>query len=230
MTPGSRPTGDLTSAARSGLPPTGGAGGTTSGGSLRFPAGSLVILTGLPGAGKSTLLRRLYGLTGQEAGPVAAGPTRVIDSGQARLRWARTLAWAPKPVRTFVVHCTHLSRIARNLAAGHSVVAHNRGTWSHILYGFAWLARRHGREFHLIMLDVDAATAMEGQQVRGRVVPRATFDRHAQRWRVLVRRARATGALAPATGVTVLDRAGADRVTELSFTGPGAPAQPPTAA
>ena len=36
-------------------------------GTLRYPAGSLVILTGLPGAGKTTLLRRLYALDGRRA-------------------------------------------------------------------------------------------------------------------------------------------------------------------
>ncbi len=39
---------------------------------LRYPAGSLVLVAGLPGAGKSTLLNRLYGLNGEETAPVHA--------------------------------------------------------------------------------------------------------------------------------------------------------------
>src|SRR5690606_2775762 len=50
-----------------------------------YPAGDLVIITGLPGAGKSTLLSRLYGLTGAETAPVRAGGVTVIDSMQSRL-------------------------------------------------------------------------------------------------------------------------------------------------
>ncbi|MFI6388524.1 AAA family ATPase [Nonomuraea sp. NPDC050547] len=187
-----------------------------SGEALRYPPGSLVIFTGLPGAGKSTLLTRLYGLTGDEHEPVAVGPVRVIDSRQSRNRWGRRLSWAPKPVRTFVVYVGHVSRIGRELAAGHSVVAHNRGAWPHVLHGFAWLARRRGRPFHLILLDVDPRTALEGQHARGRVVPAATFDRHSRRWRRLLAQVRA-GSPGPAASATVLDRAAADALRALVF-------------
>ncbi|GAA0914106.1 AAA family ATPase [Nonomuraea longicatena] len=183
---------------------------------LTFPAGSLVVLTGLPGAGKSTLLHRLYPLTGRESAPVAFGPVRVIDSGQGRNRWKRLLAGAPKPLRTFAAHATHLTSIARTLAAGHSVVAHNRGAWPHVLHTFAWMARRSGVQFHLVMLDVDPVTALAGQRDRGRVVARATFGRHCRRWRALVARAR-TGSLPPAHSVTVLDRRAADALRAIRF-------------
>ncbi len=187
-----------------------------SDGTLRFAAGSLVVITGLPGAGKSTLLTRLYGLTGEEIAPVAVGAVRVIDSGQSRNRWARPLASAAKPVRTLVVYLTHVSRIARVLAAGHSVVAHNRGAWAHVLYGFAWLARRHGREFHLVLLDVDPDTALAGQRVRGRIVAAGTFDRHCRRWRRLTGQVR-SGRSDPASSVTILDREAADSVRGFVF-------------
>ncbi|MEV5412707.1 AAA family ATPase [Thermopolyspora sp. NPDC052614] len=187
-----------------------------SDGTLRFAAGSLVVITGLPGAGKSTLLARLYGLTGEEIAPVAVGAVRVIDSGQSRNRWARSLAWVAKPVRTLVVYLTHVSRIARMLADGHSVVAHNRGAWAHVLYGFAWLARRYGREFHLVLLDVEPETALAGQRVRGRVVAPGTFARHCRRWRRLIGQVR-SGKPGPATSVTVLDREAADAVRGIVF-------------
>lgn len=183
---------------------------------LHYPAGSLVLLGGLPGAGKSTLLDRLYGLRGDEREPVHAGEARVIDSRQSRNWWARYLRPIPPRARVPLVHTTHVLRIARALLRGHGVVAHTRGTWPHILYGFAWLARRVGSEVHLILLDVEPRTAREGQLSRGRVVTGTTFARHCRRWRVLIARAR-SGSLPPAAGVTILDRPAADLLRAIRF-------------
>ncbi|GAT64493.1 ATP-binding cassette domain-containing protein [Planomonospora sp. ID91781] len=186
---------------------------------LAYPAGSLVLLTGLPGAGKSTLLDRLYGLRGDETGPVAAGGAQVIDSRQSRAWWAPRLSSLPVRLRTPVVHTTHMARIVRALLAGHAVVAHSRGTWPHILYGLAWIARLNGTGLHLIMLDVEPKTAREGQVTRGRVVAGPLFARHCRRWRTLVARAR-TGALPPAASVTILDRPAADLLRAIRFDAP----------
>lgn len=183
---------------------------------LRYPAGSLVLLAGLPGAGKSTLLDRLYGLHGDEREPVRAGEVRVIDSRQSRNWWARYLGPIPPRARIPLVHTTHVVRIGRALLKGHGVVAHTRGTWPHILYGFAWLARRVGAEVHLILLDVEPRAAREGQLARGRVVTSTTFARHCRRWRVLIDRTRA-GVISPADGVTILDRPGADLLRAIHF-------------
>ena len=89
----------------------------------------------------------------------------MIDSRQSRNWWARYLGPIPPRTRIPIVHATHVWRIARALLGGHSVVAHTRGTWPHILYGFAWLARRVGSEVHLILLDVEPRIAREGQLV-----------------------------------------------------------------
>ncbi|MFF3437451.1 AAA family ATPase [Streptosporangium sp. NPDC002721] len=183
---------------------------------LRYPAGSLVLLAGLPGAGKSTLLDRLYGLRGDEREPVRAGEARVIDSRQSRNWWARYLGPVPPRARIPLVHTTHVVRIARALLKGHAVVAHTRGTWPHILYGFAWLARRVGSEVHLILLDVEPRLAREGQLSRGRVVTSATFARHCRRWRVIIDRAR-RGTFPPAASVTILDRPAADLLRAIRF-------------
>jgi energy-coupling factor transporter ATP-binding protein EcfA2 len=183
---------------------------------LRYPAGSLVLVAGLPGAGKSTLLLRLYRLDGDETRPVAAGEVRVIDSRQSRNWWARYLGPIPPRVRTPLVHATHVWRIARALVAGHAVVAHTRGTWPHILHGFAWLARRRGNDLHLILLDVAPQTARAGQHSRGRVVTSIAFARHCRRWETLIERTR-TGDLPPAASVTVLDRTAADRLDHIRF-------------
>ncbi|MCA2226417.1 AAA family ATPase [Nonomuraea aurantiaca] len=188
-------------------------------GTLRYPAGSLVILTGLPGAGKTTLLRRLYALDGTESRPVVAGGVVVIDSAQSRLRWSTSLGWAPKPVRTAVVFTTHVWRIGRALRGGTAVIAHNRGCGSAVLHGFAWLARRSAVPFHLLLLDAPPADALAGQQARGRVVARRTFALHHRRWEALLGRVRA-GRTSPATGAHVLDRPTADLLEGIHFDGP----------
>ncbi|MDF2704543.1 MAG: hypothetical protein K0R62_195 [Nonomuraea muscovyensis] len=187
-------------------------------GTLRYPGGALVILTGLPGAGKSTLLRRLYGLDGTEDVPVAVGGVTVIDSAQSRAWWGGRPAWAPKPVRTALVFATHVWRIRRALRAGQAVVAHNRGCGPVVLRAFAWLAGRSGAAFHLLLLDATAEAALAGQRARGRVVPARTFAAHRRRWAALVTRAR-SGLPAPAAGAHVLDRAAADLLVSIDFDG-----------
>lgn len=124
----------------------------------------------------------------------------------------------PRRLRTPLVHGTHVWRIGRAILAGHGVVAHTRGTWPHILYLFAWMARRRGHDLHLILIDVDPGTARAGQFARGRVVTHTTFARHCRRWRPLIDRARGGGALPPAAGVTVLDRDAADKLEAIRFT------------
>lgn len=196
---------------------------------LRFPPGSLVILTGLPGAGKTTLLRRLYGLHGAESVPLMAGTVAVIDSAQSKHHWHGRLVWAPYPLRRAVVFVTHVGRIRRALLAGHSVVAHNRGCGAYVLRGFAWLARRHGADFHLLLLDAPPEAALAGQRERGRVVAPRTFARHRRSWELLMTRVR-SGDPAPASGARVVDRTQAAQLRAIVFEpAPAEPARPPIA-
>src|SRR5690606_26246620 len=157
--------------------------------SLRYPAGSLVLVAGLPGAGKSTLLNRLYGLHGDETAPVCAGGVRVIDSGQSRNWWARALRPLPGRLRSRLVRAARVWRIGGAIRAGHGVVAHTRGTWPHVLRLFAWMAHRRGNDLHLILIDVDPAAARAGQSARERVVTAATFASHCRRYQPLIARA-----------------------------------------
>ncbi|MGW4791291.1 AAA family ATPase [Nonomuraea sp. NPDC004297] len=189
---------------------------------MRYPNGSLVILTGLPGAGKTTLLRRLYGLDGAESLPVRSGTAVVIDSEQSRRHWHGRLTWMPYPVRRAVVFVTHLTRIRQALTEGRSVLAHNRGCGPYVLRGFAWLARRHGADLHLLLLDAPPEAALAGQRDRGRVVAPRTFARHQRRWDTLLTRVRA-GDPAPAAGARVVDRAQARLLKAIVFD----PAQDP---
>lgn len=192
---------------------------------VRYPPRSLVILTGLPGAGKTTLLRRLYGLHGAESVPVARDAVVVIDSYQSRRHWDGRLAWAPYPVRRAVVFVTHLTRIRQALAGGRSVIAHNRGCAPYVLRGFAWLARRHGATFHLLLLDAPPEAALAGQRARGRVVAPRTFARHQRRWDGLVARVK-SGDPAPAADALIVDRAAAALLESIVFDD-GAPSPDP---
>jgi GTPase SAR1 family protein len=176
-----------------------------------------VLVAGLPGAGKSTLLARLYRLRGDENGPVRIDGGWVIDSRQARNRWERRLGHVPARALVPLVNATHVWWIARAALRGDGVVAHTRGTWPHILHLFAWMARYRGGRVHLLLIDVDPGTALEGQVARGRVVTAVTFARHCRRWRPLVRRAR-EGTVPPAATVTVLARDQADALDAIRFT------------
>ncbi|NJP90782.1 ATP-binding protein [Nonomuraea sp. FMUSA5-5] len=196
---------------------------------LRYPPGALVILTGLPGAGKTTLLRRLYGMHGAESLPVTSGAVAVIDSAQSKRHWQGRLAWAPYPVRRAVVFVTHVTRIRQALTQGHAVVAHNRGCGPYVLRGFAWLARRHGADFHLLLLDAPPDEALAGQRARGRVVAARTFARHQRRWDSLLTRVKG-GDPAPAAGARIMDRAEAGLLEAIVFdsisgTGPRRPSR-----
>lgn len=193
-----------------------------AGSRLRFPARSLVLVAGLPGAGKSTLLARLYGMRGDESEPVRSGRVHVIDSRQARNRWARLLRPLPPRAQIPFVYTAHVLRIVRALTTGCPVVAHTRGTWPLLLHGLAWLARRHDTGLHLVLIDVPPRVARAGQVARGRVLTTATFARHCRRWDRLMARAR-TGTVSPADTVTVLDRAAADALTGIDFDPPERP-------
>lgn len=188
----------------------------TPGAVLSYPAGSLVLVAGLPGAGKSTLLGRLYPHPRDRRLPVASGDVRMIDSMQARNWWEPRLGPLPRRAGTPLVHATHVLRIAAAVRGGHGVVAHTRGTWPHILYGLAWLVRRRGGGLHMILLDVPPPTAQAGQRARGRMVSPIAFARQCRRWQVIVARARA-GELPPAQSVTVLDRSAADLLDRITI-------------
>jgi predicted kinase len=169
----------------------------------------------------------LYGLHGAERAPVARDTAVVIDSSQSRRHWDGRLAWAPYPVRRAVVFVTHVARIRRALAGGRSVIAHNRGCAPYVLRGFAWLARRHGVAFHLLLLDAPPEVALAGQRARGRVVAPRTFARHQRSWAGLVARVK-NGDPAPAAAAVILDRARADLLESIVFEGDAAASGDPS--
>jgi energy-coupling factor transporter ATP-binding protein EcfA2 len=190
-------------------------------GELVFPPRSVVLLAGIPGAGKTTLLRRLYTLTGQEQGPVTADDgTVVLDSEHARNRWISWLRLIPYPYWRPLVHLTHYRRLWSAVRQWSGpVVLHECGTRDWLFRGLVQHAARHGREVHVVLLDVPAAVAWESQRLRGRRVHQGRFARHANQWRRMVADGVAgRPVLAGAVTVTLVDRHTAERLRALTFT------------
>ncbi|WKU48606.1 AAA family ATPase [Streptomyces sp. VNUA116] len=143
---------------------------------LSYPAGSVVVVSGLPGSGKSTLMRRWS----------AAAPA--VDPRAAHERWqARMPDRLPYAVYRPCARLDHFLRIRAAVRSGEPVLVHDCGSrpWMR-----RWLAReagRRGHQLHLVLLDVGTARALEGQRERGRRVGRRVFTRHAHRLGRLLR-------------------------------------------
>lgn len=184
---------------------------------LRFPAASVVLVTGVPGAGKSTLLRSLYA-SGERILPERVGEVRVLDSAQVRDRWAAVQTVPYRLWRPFV-HLAHYARVLAAIARGGPIVVHDCGTrsWVRRLIGIA--AARHGLQVHLVMLDVSEREAWRGQGTRGRAVRFSSFATHCRRWADLMAAAlRAPEDVMPGVAsVTVLDRPAARQLRAIRF-------------
>ncbi|MEV4226429.1 AAA family ATPase, partial [Streptomyces bobili] len=174
---------------------------------LLFGPRDLVVVTGLPGSGKSTLMKR------------AVTGTR-IDSQDTRDRWdARMPRALPYALYRPLVRLAHYAGLRRALRTGGGVVVHDCGTQAWVRAWLAREARRRGGTLHMVLLDVTVGTALEGQRERGRGVSRYAFRRHRRAASHLLRAAE-KGRLPEGCGSTVLlDRAAADTLRRISFTG-----------
>lgn len=132
----------------------------------------LLVVGGIPGAGKSTWLRTAP-LTGY----------LVLDSERSAARWrTRTRGRVPYRLLRPLVHAEHHARIARAVLRYDGPVAvHETATRRASRRWLLWLAARGGRRARLHVLRIDAATAVSRQHRRGRVVPRASMERHVAR-------------------------------------------------
>ncbi|MEW9516986.1 AAA family ATPase [Streptomyces tubercidicus] len=141
---------------------------------LRFPAGDLVVVSGLPGSGKSTLMHRLVpSLDGR------GGAVHRIDSQDVRERWERgRLRRLPYGLYRPLVRAAHYLALGRALRSGDSVVVHDCGTLAWVRRWIARSALRGGRGAHLVLLDVAPEVARSGQESRGRGVSGYAFARH----------------------------------------------------
>ncbi|MEO3753453.1 AAA family ATPase [Streptomyces sp. B6B3] len=178
---------------------------------LRFPAGHRVVISGLPGSGKSTLMRRT---TAKE------GVLTLLDSQEVRDGFARRLPrWLPYAAYRPAVRFAHYARLRRALRSTAGVLLHDSGRTGVVRRWLARDARRRGLGYHLVLLDVPAATALAGQTERGRGVSRYAFGRH-QRALVLLLGEVAAGRLpAGCASVTLLDRDAAEALGEIVFGG-----------
>ncbi|WP_369256800.1 AAA family ATPase [Geodermatophilus amargosae] len=163
------------------------------------PARGLVVVGGLPGSGKTTMVRRLLG-----AG--VPGVTSV-DSEQVAAGW-RTGSRVPYRLMRPLVHARHRLRVLRALAGPAPVVVladpWTSRWWRPVVQAAARLA---GRTVRLVLLDVSAGDAADGQRIRGRRIPEGRMRRHAARWDRYL-------AAGPLPGDTlVLDRPGAARLS-----------------
>ncbi|WP_406440823.1 ATP-binding protein [Streptomyces sp. NBC_00631] len=172
---------------------------------LLFGPRDLVVVTGLPGSGKSTLMHRtVQGLR--------------IDSQDTRDRWdARLARLLPYAVYRPLVRLAHYAGLHRALDTGEGVVVHDCGTQAWVRDWLAREARRRGGTLHLLLLDVTAGTALDGQRERGRGVSRYAFLRHRRAAGRLLR-AVEKGELPEGVGSAVLlDRDAADVLRRIAF-------------
>jgi AAA domain len=141
---------------------------------LRLPPAALLVVAGVPGAGKTTLLSR-----------VDAPGSLVLDPEPIRDRYQRWLGRLPYRLWRPLVHAEHFARVLLALPGRTGLVVHDTGTrgWRRRL--LAGLARRSGRSGHLLLLDVTAEAALEGQRGRRRALPRSAFATHWRNFRQL---------------------------------------------
>ncbi|MGG7571357.1 AAA family ATPase [Streptomyces sirii] len=180
---------------------------------LRFAAGDLVVVSGLPGSGKSTLMHRVL------PPPDGRGPVvHRIDSQDVRERWERgRLRRLPYGLYRPLVRAAHYLALGRALRSGDSVVVHDCGTLAWVRRWVARSAVRGGRGLHLVLLDVPPEVARSGQEARGRGVSGYAFARHRRAVGRLVGAAEAAGPPKGFSSVVLLDRRAASALKTVGF-------------
>ncbi|MBD0688750.1 AAA family ATPase [Streptomyces sp. CBMA123] len=136
---------------------------------VAYPADAVVVVSGLPGAGKSTLLRRWA------AGGAAAtvDPRTVHEACEAVMP-----AGLPYAVYRPWARLEHFRLLRASVRRGGPLLVHDCGSRAWMRRRLAREAGRQGRELHLVLLDVGAATALDGQRARGRRASARVFARH----------------------------------------------------
>ncbi|MER5476152.1 AAA family ATPase [Streptomyces sp. NPDC002734] len=185
----------------------GGPGGV-AGEQLTFGAHDVVVVTGLPGSGKSTMMRRVVGEDAVR-----------VDSQDTRDRWdARMPRSLPYAVYRPLVRLDHYAGLRRALRGPRPVVVHDCGTQRWVRSWLGRAARRRGGAMRLVLLDVSAGEALQGQRARGRGVSRYAFARHRRAVGQLLADVRDRGLLPRDCGSAVLlDRSAARSLRGIGF-------------
>ncbi|MEV7024730.1 AAA family ATPase [Kitasatospora sp. NPDC093558] len=174
---------------------------------VRYPAGAVVVVSGLPGAGKSTLLRRW-----SADGVAVVDPRAVHEACEAVMP-----AWLPYAVYRPWARPRHALLLRSSVRRGGPLLVHDCGSRAWMRRWLAREAGRQGRELHLVLLDVGAGTALDGQHARGRHASTRVFARHR------VGLARLSAALdhgdpvPEAASVLLLDAVSRSRATAVRF-------------
>ncbi|MFE9403754.1 AAA family ATPase [Streptomyces sp. NPDC006530] len=171
---------------------------------LLFDPGDVVVVSGLPGSGKTTLMRR-------------AVTDRRIDSQDTRLAWQRRLPGIPYALYRPLTRTAHFVRTWWALRSGDSLVVHDCGTQAWVRHWLGRGARRRGRALRLIVLDVPADVALEGQATRGRWVSKYAFARHRGAARRLIAQVEAGRLPTGCAGAVLLDRDAASALRRIGF-------------
>lgn len=136
---------------------------------VRYPAGAVVVVSGLPGAGKSTLLRRWSAA----AAVAVVDPRAVHEACEAVMP-----AWLPYAAYRPWARLRHALLLRSSVRRGGPLLVHDCGSRAWMRRWLAREAGRRGRELHVVLLDVGAAAALDGQRARGRHASARVFARH----------------------------------------------------
>ncbi|MEU4211775.1 AAA family ATPase [Streptomyces sp. NPDC026206] len=211
---------------------------------LSYPAGAVLVVSGLPGSGKSTLLRRWSQAAPHRAPGSASEVAAAVDPRAVhvacqsvmpeRLPYAVYRPWA---------RLEHFRWLRAEVRGGGPLLVHDCGSRAWMRRWLARSAGRQGRELHLVLLDVGPDVALAGQAARGRWASERVFARHRRGLDRLLHalsaeaeegaavpgaaaRARVRpvpAAVAEAASVVLLDRTSRERVRAVTF-GPDRPA------
>lgn len=176
---------------------------------LVYPAGSVVIISGLPGSGKSTALSHWSA--------VAA----VVDPRTSHLACARLMpAWLPYAAYRPWARLRHFRSLRHAVHSGREVLVHDCGSRPWIRRHLARILHAQGRELHLVLLDIGPVDALAGQCARGRWTARRVFDRHCRGLAQLMSALAAIGmsAVPEASSVLLFDRTSRTHLPHLRFT------------
>ncbi|MEV6733450.1 MULTISPECIES: ATP/GTP-binding protein [unclassified Streptomyces] len=184
---------------------------------MSYPAGAVVVVSGLPGSGKSTLLRRWS----------CVAP--VVDPRASHVACEAVMpAWLPYAVYRPWARLRHFWRLRSEVLSEGPLLAHDCGSRTWMRRWLSWTARRRGGELHVVLLDVGAAEALAGQEARARRAPRRVFARHRQRLDRLFEALclHGSAAVPEAVSVVLLDRISRERMAAVQFSAADGPRAP----